>query len=80
MKAPCYNEHNKWVWVANVKSLIYLDDGIYLSQAKICSGINCGEFVMAYAKHLVLGRPMLFTQSDMWFYRQKTVHDVYNKQ
>lgn len=39
-----------------------------------------GVFVMAYAEHLVLGRPMQFTQRDMWFYRQKVVHDIYYKQ
>ncbi|KAJ8649408.1 hypothetical protein MRB53_002431 [Persea americana] len=41
---------------------------------------DCGVFVMAYAEHLVFGRPMQFTQNDMWFYRQKIVHDIYYKQ
>ncbi|RWR72993.1 hypothetical protein CKAN_00124200 [Cinnamomum micranthum f. kanehirae] len=41
---------------------------------------DCELFVMAYAKHLLLGRPMQFTQSDMWFYRQKIIHDIFYKQ
>ena len=35
---------------------------------------------MAYAEHIILDRPMQFSQSDMWFYRQKIVHDVYYRQ
>ena len=57
-----------------------LDGGMYIL---ICGNLcrdDCEVFFMAYAEHLVLGWPMQFKQNDMWFYRQKIVHDVYYKQ
>ena len=64
------------------KMFALLDDGMHVL---ICIYIffcrdDCGVFVMAYAEHLVFERPTLLTQSDMWFYRQKIVHDIYYKQ
>ncbi|KAJ8639642.1 hypothetical protein MRB53_016336 [Persea americana] len=41
---------------------------------------DCGIFVMAVADHLVRGRAIKFSQSDMWFFRLKMVHDMYNNQ
>ncbi|KAJ8633025.1 hypothetical protein MRB53_026361 [Persea americana] len=38
---------------------------------------DCGVFVMAIANHLARRHELRFTQADMWYFRQKIVHDKY---
>ena len=59
---------------------VLLDDRMHVLTCENLYRDDCGVFVMAYVEHLVFGQPMQFTQNDMWFYRQKIVHDVYYKQ
>ncbi|RWR76248.1 serine/threonine-protein phosphatase 7 long form [Cinnamomum micranthum f. kanehirae] len=41
------------------------------------NSVDCGIFVMAYARHIALGLPMDFTKNDMYYYRAKIVYDLY---
>lgn len=38
---------------------------------------DCGIFVMAYAKHVVMQKTIQFVQSDIMYYRVKLVTDLY---
>ncbi|KAJ8621881.1 hypothetical protein MRB53_030410 [Persea americana] len=41
---------------------------------------DCGIFVMAFAEHATYHHKVAFTQADIWYYCQKIVIDVYERQ
>ncbi|RWR85250.1 serine/threonine-protein phosphatase 7 long form [Cinnamomum micranthum f. kanehirae] len=41
---------------------------------------DCSIFTMANAEHVAYRRAIEYTQADIWYYRQKIVTDIYQKQ
>ncbi|RWR95735.1 hypothetical protein CKAN_02509000 [Cinnamomum micranthum f. kanehirae] len=62
------------------ESVVRWKEYIWIMTAPPNISCDCGIFTMANAEHVAYRRAIEYTQADIWYYRQKIVTDIYQKQ